>query len=78
MKDFVGNELHIGDEVVYACSRGRGIYMGIKKILGFTEKMLKVNPDYTYRNHQYDLAKPENCVLFIKPEGYDAKTKESK
>lgn len=78
MKDFVGNELRVGDKVVYACTRGSGTYMGVKEIIGFTEKMVKVKTDSYYHHREYDLIQSRNCVLYREPEVSDVKTEESR
>lgn len=46
MKDFVGRELKVGDPIVY---QNGGRYPGLNKgvVLGFTEKMVKVNVPYS-------------------------------
>ena len=41
--DGFGNELHIGDEVVFAASRWTGDYVLYKgKVVGWSEKMVKI------------------------------------
>ena len=72
MKDFVGNELHIGDCVIYARTAGHGISMSIEEIIGFTPKMVKANPHSKF--HEYNLLKPNNCVLFKRQDGRFAYT----
>ena len=43
MKDFVGNELEIGDDIVYCRSRKNGMDMIITKVIELTPKMVKVD-----------------------------------
>lgn len=64
MKDFVGNELRIGDEIVYCRSRQNGMGMIQTKVVGFTEKMLKVEKLYSWSDKDYAVVSPGNCVLY--------------
>lgn len=57
MKDFRGNELNIGDEIVYKksnVSRNRDI-MFIGEIIEFTPKMIKVKRTYTSEPRTFSL-----------------------
>lgn len=62
MKDFVGNELEIGDDIVYCRSRKNGMDMFIAKVIEFTPKMLKV--DIPSISKPYSIVSPNNCVLY--------------
>lgn len=64
MIDFIGNELHIGDEIVYVRSTSSGFDMYKTKIIGFTPRMLKVEKLGVWEKKEYSLAAPQNCVLY--------------
>ena len=64
MKDFVGNELHVGDKIVYAYTSYNGMCMIKTEVAGFTEKMVK----YLSYGNNIKLARPTNCVLYVQPE----------
>ena len=62
MKDFVGNELEIGDDIVYCRSRKNGMDMIVTKVIEFTPKMVKV--DVPSISKPYSIVSPNNCVLY--------------
>lgn len=64
MKDFVGNELQIGDKVVYCRRRKSGMDMIKTVVLGFTEKMVKVEKLYSWSDKDYTVVAAGNCVLY--------------
>lgn len=65
MTDFVGNELYVGDKVVYVRSVKNGKEMFVTEIVGFTNLMVKVKPVANSRSRKgYDLADPKNCILY--------------
>ena len=64
MTDFVGNELRIGDEIVYCRSRKNGMDMIKTRVVGFTDKMVKIEKLRSWSDKQYALAAPYNCVVY--------------
>lgn len=64
MKDFVGNELQIGDKVVYCRSRKNGMDMIKTVVVGFTEKMVKVEKLRSWDDKDYTVVAAGNCVLY--------------
>ena len=64
MRDFVGNELAIGDEIIYCRSRKNGMDMIKTKVVGFTDKMVKVERLRSWGDKPYSLASPSNCVVY--------------
>lgn len=64
MKDFVGNELQIGDKVVYCRSRKNGMDMIKTVVVGFTEKMVKVEKLHSWGDKDYTVVAASNCVLY--------------
>ena len=64
MRDFVGNELAIGDEVVYCRSRKNGMDMIKAKVIGFTDKMVKIDHRNSWTGKDYSIAAPGNCVIY--------------
>lgn len=64
MKDFVGNELQIGDKVVYCRSRKNGMDMIKTVVVGFTEKMVKVEKLRSWDDKDYTVVASGNCVLY--------------
>ena len=63
MTDFVNHPLSIGDIVVYSHISGHSHIMTVEKIIGFTEKMLKVKENVFYEwDKGYKLISPKNCV----------------
>lgn len=67
MKDFVGNELHIGDKIVYVRSIRHGIDMRKTEVLGFTSKMVKIPNHHTYIDKEYECVRPHNCIIYRPP-----------
>lgn len=67
MKDFVGNELHIGDKIVYVRSFHHGKEMRMTEVIGFTPKMVKVPNHYTYLDAEYECVAPRNCIVYQQP-----------
>jgi len=60
MKDFAGNDLRVGDVVVYCRTLGNGMELSIRDVLGFTPKCIRtVNPV----NEKPVTISPSNCVL---------------
>ncbi len=64
MRDFIGNELAIGDDIIYCRSRKNGMDMIKTKVVGFTDKMVKVERFKSWSDKQYSLASPTNCVVY--------------
>lgn len=64
MKDFVGNELQIGDKVVYCRSRKSGMDMIKTVVVGFTEKMVKVEKLQSWDDKDYTVVSASNCILY--------------
>ena len=64
MKDFVGNELQIGDKVVYCRSRKNGMDMIKTVVVGFTEKMVKVEKLRSWDDKDYTVVASGNSVLY--------------
>ena len=69
MKDFVGNELHIGDKIIYAYTSHHSMCMIETEVVGFTDKMVK----YRSYGDNIKLARPSNCVLYVQPETENGK-----
>ena len=67
MKDFVGNELHIGDKIVYCRSFRHGIDMRKTEVIGFTPKMVKIPNHRTYIDAEYECVTPRNCIVYKQP-----------
>ena len=64
MTDFLGNKLHIGDEIVY-CRSSSGITSMYKtKIVGFTPQRLRVEKLGPWEKKDYSIAAPQNSVLY--------------
>lgn len=60
MKDFIGNDLRVGDTVVYCRTIGHSMEMDIRDVLGFTKKCIRtVNPV----NKKPVTISASNCVL---------------
>ena len=61
MKDFLGNEIHIGDTIVFTDNRktSHGLAKGV--VTGFTSDMVKIEWDYYWRENTKRL--PEKVVV---------------
>lgn len=64
MCDFVGNELAVGDTVVYCRSRRNGMDMIKTVVVGFTDKMVKVERLDCWVDKPYSVVSPTNCVVY--------------
>ena len=64
MVDFVGNELHIGDKIVYSWIRGKRHHMEKTTIIGFTPMMIKIPTHQTWNERGYDVVSPYNVVKY--------------
>lgn len=69
MLDFVGNILEIGDKIVCCCMYGKTKDMFISEVIGFTERMVKIPPRYSWVSTKYSLVSPNNCIVYKQPEG---------
>ena len=64
MKDFVGNELHVGDKIVYTRFFQHGIDTRLTEVIGFTRNMVKIPNHRTYIDAEYECVSPRNCILY--------------
>lgn len=62
--DFVGNELHIGDKIVYSCIRRKRHHMEKTTIIGFTPMMIKIPTHQTWNERGYDVVSPYNVIKY--------------
>ena len=62
--DFVGNELHRGDKIVYSCIRRKRHHMEKTTIIGFTPMMIKIPTHQTWNERGYDVVSPYNVVKY--------------
>lgn len=67
MKDFVGNELHVGDKIVYVRSFHHGKEMRRTEVIGFTPKMVKIPNHYKCIDKEYECVCPGNCIVYKQP-----------
>lgn len=70
MTDFVGNNLGVGDNVVYCSGSGGSKSMYVAKVIGFTERMVKVAyyPNTFNKSFKVEsLVAPHNCVVYKIP-----------
>lgn len=69
MKDFIGNELNVGDYVAFARNPYSDMILG--KVIGYTPKGIKVirkKKDNTWRN-EYEVVFSYQCVMIAYQEG---------
>jgi len=60
MKDRVGNELQIGDKIVYVYTRYHSIHFEDLEVLGFSKKSIRVKPRYVL-DEGTRCINPRNC-----------------
>lgn len=65
MKDFVGNEPHIGNKVVDFHKGKCGIDMIKTEVIGFTEFMVKVKKMNPCAIRKYSVVSPMNYVQYV-------------
>ena len=64
MVDFLGKEILMGDKIVYCRSRSGGFDMIKTQVIGFTEKMVKIDKTHSWSDKDYSLACPMNCIVY--------------
>lgn len=62
MKDFINQELHVGELVVHAVGARGGGLSGPHRIVGFTAQMVKIDQKKPWRKEPYSLVAPHCCV----------------
>lgn len=64
MKDYLDNDLHIGDKIVYCRATGSGFDLIKTEVMGFSEKMVKIPCEWNWRNKEYMTVAPHNCIIY--------------
>ncbi|ARO29926.1 hypothetical protein NXC14_CH01976 [Rhizobium sp. NXC14] len=66
MKDFIDQELAVGDRVVHGVGGRGGGLSGPYKVVGFTEQMVKIDYKRAWRKEDYSLVAP-HCLVKVAP-----------
>ena len=70
MRDFIGNRIEVGDEVVYSRILGSKLVMEKVEVLGFTDTKVKITAlSATDDKRGYSLCKPNKLVIVKKVGG---------
>ena len=64
MKDYLGNEIHVGDIVYYSCVRKRGFHQEVSEVIKLTEKSVGLTSKTSWLyDPPLNWVKPQHCVV---------------
>lgn len=64
MRDHFGKPLRLGDDVIYACVSGAGVWMRKMTILGFTPQMVRVAHADNQGEGGHSIVKSTSLILY--------------
>jgi len=64
MVDFLGKEIHMGDKIVYCRSRSGCFDMIKTEVIGFTEKMVRIDKIRSWSDKDYARSCSTNCIVY--------------